>query len=104
MKTGIDLFDEQEFRPGEVIVVAGSTGSGKTSVATDIAFGLAQNKDIDVLHVDLENTREAWRRRQKSYGQKPANLTHRGIVDGAFSPEDFGNAAVVLDCQSSYRC
>lgn len=99
MKTGIQFFDEREFQPGDVVVLAGFTGSGKSMVSTAIAVGLAKHNDGEVLHVNLESTRGAWVRRVETVSGDvvPHKLTYRNVGIGTFLPSELGKSAVVLD-------
>jgi len=100
MKTGIEFFDHQEFRPGDVVVVGGFAGSGKTFLTTALAGGLVKNTDSEVLHIDLESPYTRWVERVDALKIPDAarkRLRHRGMTDGAFSAQEFGTAAVVLD-------
>ena len=100
MKTGIAFFDEQEFQPGDVVVIGGFVGSGKTLLTTALAGGLVKNADSEVFHVDLETPHLRWAERVGGLDlseEEQARLTYRGMAGGAFSPEDFGHAALVVD-------
>lgn len=89
MKTGIRFFDEQEFWSGEVVVILGGVASGKTTLATNLAVGMARNLDPEsqrLIHYDLERPKEGW----------SAHVDHvadgKRLADGKCLPLDYRNS------------
>lgn len=87
MKTGYKKLDTtlNGFKKGELVVVAGRPGMGKTAVAINIADGLADNGNKVVLH-ELEMTKEAIGFRLIS---KNTMIKHRLIQNGKLEGRDF---------------
>lgn len=106
MRTGIQFFDDQEFQEGDLVVVLGGTASGKTTLATNLAVGLARNIPVvdgkperHVTHFDLERPTLAWKAQvdQLSDGQG-LPIEYRNRMDSAgWLPSELGRNAVVLD-------
>jgi hypothetical protein len=62
MKTGIDFFDAQEPKAGDLWIVASGPGMGKSTVLRNIVVGMADRLDGGrVSYWDLEQTPVAWR-------------------------------------------
>ncbi|WP_297636512.1 replicative DNA helicase [uncultured Clostridium sp.] len=89
MKTGYDLLDRalNGLKKGELVVLAGRPGMGKTAVAINIADGLAENGHKVMLH-ELEMTEDAVGIRLIS---KNTMIKHRLIQNGKLKGNDFEN-------------
>lgn len=87
MKTGYEILDRSlnGLKRGELVVLAGRPGMGKTAVAINIADGLAENGYKVILH-ELEMTEEAVGIRLIS---KSTMIKHRLIQNGKLKEDDF---------------
>jgi len=74
IKTGlIDLDRNQKFSPGDVIVIAGRTGEGKTALGTGILYKMSKERMVGM--ISLEMTAEEVRTRlESSFGDLPDNF------------------------------
>lgn len=79
MKIGIEFFDRQEPKPGDLWIVASGPSMGKTTVVRNIAVGLADHLDQGrITYWDLEQTYQSWRERIERMGcTVPAALNYR---------------------------
>jgi predicted ATP-dependent serine protease len=111
MQIGIEFFDKQEPKPGDLWLVASGPSMGKSTVLRNIAVGIADNLDGGrITYWDLEQTYAAWRSRIEKMGcDVPATLTYRNdsaYLDGHRNGEILpalnlgapsGTAVVVID-------
>lgn len=104
MKTGIQFFDDREFQEGDLVVLLGAPGCGMTTLATNLAVGLARHVETDqkVIHYDLERTRPAWRRAVDRLGGRELPVEYRNAVttDNMFSADALRRDVVVFDSVS----
>lgn len=79
MLTGIEFFDAQEPKPGDLWIVASGTTMGKTTVLRNLAVGLAEQPECgSITYWDLEQTHTAWREKIARMGcSVPAAFIYR---------------------------
>lgn len=86
MRTGIDFFDRQDPKPGDLWIVASGPAMGKTTVVRNVAVGLGDN--LDEGHIgywDMEHTPATWKEKIERMGcDVPAALLYRneGVYEG----------------------
>ena len=108
MKTGIEFFDAQEPKPGDLWIVASGPGMGKSTVLRNLAVGLADSLDGGrISYWALEQTHTAWRADIKKMGSDvPASLDYRNnspwqdkmhVIDGLNNSTSSTTKVVAID-------
>jgi predicted ATP-dependent serine protease len=79
MKTGIEFFDRQEPKPGDLWIVASGPAMGKSTVLRNIAVGLGDHLvEGHIAYWDVEHTPDVWRENILRMGcAVPASLSYR---------------------------
>ncbi|MGL5649867.1 MAG: replicative DNA helicase, partial [Clostridium sp.] len=95
MSTGFSSYDENigALKKGELVVVAGRPGMGKTVFAVNLFVNLAQN-GYQTLFTEIEMNAEALA--MKVFSSK-ANIDGKNLMNGDLEPEDFINLTKVCD-------
>lgn len=104
IKYGIEELDDFTggIRPGELVLLAGFTGSGKSHMATSLTWN-AMLSGKNVLMFTTETTREEMeirvlaRHSRLPYFKTPAGLDSHDIMNGTLSPEHREKFREVLD-------
>jgi hypothetical protein len=95
MQIGIEFFDGQDPKPGDLWIVASGPAMGKSTVLRNIAVGIADNlSEGRIAYWDLEQTPTVWRQRIEAMGcAVPAAFDYRndsayqdGYADGKIIP------------------
>ncbi len=84
IKTYVDGLDERlggGIRKGHVILLAGSPGGMKTSLALNLAFHNAKNDGLRALYISIEESRESLLTAMKSLGMNPQEESKLMIID-----------------------
>ena len=84
IKTYIQGLDERVgggFKKGHVILLAGSPGAMKSSVALNLAYNNAKNDGLKVLYISIEESRESLMLAMKSLGMNPMDESKLMIID-----------------------
>ena len=62
MKTGIEFFDRQQPKPGDLWIIASGPAMGKSTVLRNIAVGLGDHLlEGQIAYWDVEHTPDVWR-------------------------------------------
>ena len=79
MRTGIEFFDRQDPKPGDLWIVASGPAMGKSTVLRNIAVGLADHlQEGRIAYWDIEHTFDVWRANILRMGcDVPAALSYR---------------------------
>ena len=84
IKTYIQGLDERVgggFKKGHVILLAGSPGAMKSSLALNLAYNNAKNDGMKVLYISIEESRESLMLAMKSLGMNPMDESKLMIID-----------------------
>jgi len=84
IKTYIQGLDERVgggFKKGHVILLAGSPGAMKSSIALNLAYNNAKNDGMKVLYISIEESRESLMLAMKSLGMNPMDESKLMIID-----------------------
>jgi circadian clock protein KaiC len=84
IKTYVQGLDERVgggFKKGHVILLAGSPGAMKSSIALNLAYNNAKNDGMKVLYISIEESRESLMLAMKSLGMNPMDESKLMIID-----------------------
>jgi len=82
MRTGIEFFDNQEPKVGDLWIVAGGPAQGKTTILRNIAVGLCRN-GLPTVHWDVEHAAGPWAEgiSRLDSSVRERGLEYRNVVD-----------------------
>jgi circadian clock protein KaiC len=84
IRTYVEGLDERiggGFKRGHVILLAGSPGAMKSSLALNLAFNNAKNGGLKVLYISIEESRESLLIAMKSLGMNPQEESKLMVID-----------------------
>jgi hypothetical protein len=90
------MTEKHDLRDGDLVVLAGGTGSGRSGVARTLAAEFAE--DRHVTHFDLERTAEEWSREMEAFPDSVrGRVSYSNVAPDVLTPFDLRDDVVIVD-------